>query len=324
MKPAPNVPGDTQAGIFDSTFRRIISARRERFLKKGSSLEEASGKKAADEREGATVIKPNRVLKDLYAREWFLRRAGTSEESRERRRLLNQFAQIQKSIRCEHESRELLVMVDYILGKAPAGALVECGCYQGGSSAKLSLVAAMTGRQLYVCDSFQGLPDVSEVDRRNGFSSAGYAATTDQVRTNIERHGSFGVCHLVEGFFDESLKALTGIPTAFVFSDADLVSSTRGVIRFLWPTLVEGGRLYTHDANLPDLVRAIYGRQVLGRANGRVCPTVVRRGIRLRFWGGLYWLLRESRPRVPWPCSTGRSTTRDDVKVRMKARDTVR
>jgi O-methyltransferase len=286
MKPAPNVPGDTQAGIFDSTFRRIISARRERFLKKGSSLEEASGKKAADEREGATVIKPNRVLKDLYAREWFLRRAGTSEESRERRRLLNQFAQIQKSIRCEHESRELLVMVDYILGKAPAGALVECGCYQGGSSAKLSLVAAMTGRQLYVCDSFQGLPEVSEVDRRNGFSFGGYAATADQVRTNIERHGDFGVCHLVEGFFDESLKALTSIPTAFVFSDADLVSSTRGVVRFLWPTLVEGGRLYTHDANLPDLVRAITDGKWWVEQMGEYAPPLFGAGYGCGFGAG--------------------------------------
>ncbi len=156
-------------------------------------------------------------------------------------------------------------MADYILKEAPPGALVECGCYQGGSSAKLSVVAAMTGRKLYVCDSFQGLPEVSETEaqfrtvdgRRNGFSAGQYGATIDQVRANIERHGNYDVCQLVKGFFNESLKGLSGVPTAFVFSDADLVSSTRDVVRFIWPNLAEGGRIYTHDANLPELVRGI-------------------------------------------------------------------
>jgi O-methyltransferase len=205
------------------------------------------------------------LIRDLYAREWFLRRARSSEERRQRRRLLNQFSGIQKAIRCEHDSRELLAMADYILTAAPAGALVECGCYQGGSSAKLSVIAAMTGRELYVCDSFEGLPGVSKVEaafrtvdgRDSGFSAGQYGATIDQVRANIERHGNYKVCHLVKGFFNESLTALTSVPTAFVFSDADLVSSTRDVIKFMWPNLAEGGRLYTHDANIPELVRGI-------------------------------------------------------------------
>jgi len=42
-----------------------------------------------------------------------------------------------------------------------------------------------------------------------------------------------------------------------VFSDADLISSTRDVIRHLWPRIVMGGRLYSHDMNLPSLVYGI-------------------------------------------------------------------
>jgi len=41
------------------------------------------------------MIQPAQVVKELYAREWFLRRAGTRAERRERRRLLSQFSQIQ-------------------------------------------------------------------------------------------------------------------------------------------------------------------------------------------------------------------------------------
>jgi len=234
------------------------------------------------------------IAKEIYAREWFLRRAGTGEERRQRRRLLNRFSRIQKAIPCEHDSRELLAMADYILKEAPAGALVECGCYKGGSSAKLSLVAAMTGRKLYVCDSFEGIPAVSETEakgrtvdgRLNGFSPGQYEATIPQVRLNIEHHGNYQVCQLVKGFFNESLKALTGVPTAFVFSDADLVSSTRDVIRFIWPTLAEGGRLYTHDANLPELVRGITDGKWWIEQMGEYAPPLFGAGYGCGFGAG--------------------------------------
>jgi O-methyltransferase len=37
--------------------------------------------------------------------------------------------------------------------------VVECGTYAGGSTANLSLVCALVGRELEVFDSFEGLPD---------------------------------------------------------------------------------------------------------------------------------------------------------------------
>jgi O-methyltransferase len=247
------------------------------------------------------------IAKDLYAREWFLRGASTSEARRQRRRLLNQFSRIQNSVLCEHESRELLAMADYILKGAPAGALVECGCYQGGSSAKLSLIAAMTGRTLYVCDSFQGLPEVSETEadfrtvdgRRNGFSAGLYGATIDQVRANIERHGNFEVCRLVKGFFNESLQALTGVPVAFVFSDADLVSSTRDVVRFIWPNLAVGGRLYTHDANLPGLVRGITDGKWWIEQMGEYAPPLFGAGYGCGFGAGSIGYFEKVGPTPP-------------------------
>jgi len=138
----------------------------------------------------------------------------------------------------------------------------------------------MTARKLYVCDSFQGLPEVTALEggwrtiagQQNGFSRGQYGVSLEQVSATIQRHGNLEVCHLLEGFFDKSLVALTGIPIAFVFSDADLVSSTRGVIQFLWPGLVEGGRLYTHDANLPDLVRGITDGKWWAEQMGEYAP----------------------------------------------------
>ena len=55
-------------------------------------------------------------------------------------------------------------MADYLLTRSVDGPMVECGCFHGGSSAKLSLVARILDKPLYVCDSFQGLPPVTGND----------------------------------------------------------------------------------------------------------------------------------------------------------------
>src|SRR5215203_1739797 len=45
--------------------------------------------------------------------------------------------------------------------RSTSGCVVECGCYAGGSTANLSLVCSLTGRQLEVFDSFEGLPSMT-------------------------------------------------------------------------------------------------------------------------------------------------------------------
>ena len=55
-------------------------------------------------------------------------------------------------------ARELLKIPTAIRGD-----VVECGVYKGASSASLSLVCALVGRKLWVCDSFSGLPDAERL-----------------------------------------------------------------------------------------------------------------------------------------------------------------
>ena len=45
------------------------------------------------------------------------------------------------------------------------GAVVECGCFGGGSTANLSLVCDIVDRELIVCDSFEGMPARAGVAR---------------------------------------------------------------------------------------------------------------------------------------------------------------
>jgi O-methyltransferase len=225
-------------------------------------------------------------LKSAHARRWFLKRSACDADRQLRTELLSRFHRVDTYICCEHDVREMLVLADYILG-APAGDLVECGCYLGGSSAKLSLVAAATGRKLYVCDSFEGLPASTAAEQQfetidgksNGFGAGQYAATLDVVRRNIENTGNIAVCEFVQGYFCNSLPHLAPrIEPAFVFSDADLISSTRDVLKWLWPRIVPGGRFWTHDANIPALCYGIMDNEWWMTELGQPAPLLFGAG----------------------------------------------
>jgi len=58
--------------------------------------------------------------------------------------------------------RAYLLMAMKLLELPPEtkGDIIECGCWQGGSTINLSIISAITGRKLRVCDSFEGLPDL--------------------------------------------------------------------------------------------------------------------------------------------------------------------
>jgi len=144
------------------------------------------------------------------------------------------------------------------------GDVIECGAWQGASSASLSLVCSKAGRRLLVCDSFQGLPD-DGMRRHTGphtkvygyYKEGMFSATLDQVRDNIRQYGSIDVCEFIPGFFAESLKALDR-PIAFAFLDVDLVGSMQDCLRHIWPLLVENGLIYSDDAGDMDVVRVFF------------------------------------------------------------------
>ncbi|MCH7525801.1 MAG: class I SAM-dependent methyltransferase [Planctomycetes bacterium] len=157
-------------------------------------------------------------------------------------------------------------MARFILDLEPEGPIVECGCFRGGSTAKLSLLAERTGRRLYVCDSFSGLPEAK--DPADGvlmslgegpsycLQPGAYAATLDEVRQNVRRFGCIEVCEFLPGLFHESLPDLRVNP-ACVFTDVDYVSSARDCLRYLWPRLVPGGCWFTHEAMFHNYVSGI-------------------------------------------------------------------
>lgn len=152
-----------------------------------------------------------------------------------------------------------LVMVTEILRipKDVRGVAVECGSYQGGSTANFSLVCAMVGRELHVFDSFAGLPEPSDADKLHKVPSLGeirtfregdWCGTLEIVKENVRRYGDLSVCHFHQGYFDQTLPHFRE-PVVFSFCDVDLRASLEPCVENLWPLLQDRRVLFTHEAN---------------------------------------------------------------------------
>ncbi len=185
-----------------------------------------------------------------------------------------------RMVRCRRRVRSLttlqqqLVLVWEILGIPPSleGDVVECGCYNGASTVSLSLACELTGRRLFVCDSFEGLPEPEKGEKhevhddvpehyiweKGEFSSSG---GLEGVRKNVERFGQIGVCRFVKGFYSDSLQGLETDSIVMVFEDADLASSVQDCIMHLWPKLQYGCKFFCHEPWSPQVIGLFYDKR---------------------------------------------------------------
>lgn len=162
------------------------------------------------------------------------------------------------------------------------GDVVECGAYKGASSASLSLVCALIGRKLWICDSFAGLPDAEAQTIRDyphlrlqgRYADGMYAGALAEVRDNVTRYGAIASCEFLPGLFAQSLSALPP-HVVFAFVDVDLTSSMQDCVRQVWPRLADEGVIYTDDSCDMEVVRvwfddAWWQREIGTRAPGYV------------------------------------------------------
>jgi O-methyltransferase len=185
---------------------------------------------------------------------------GSKYDESVRASIVERFRRIDREMNIKTTPTDGLFLAEALLSIDCAGAVVECGCFNGGSTAKLSVVAAMTHRQLFVFDSFEGLPEADsynsfdlharrsvEWTQRNHWQVGQYAAPLDAVKANIERYGELSVCTFIKGWFSDTLEP--GLPqqVAFAFTDVDLPSSAQQCLAGIWPRLEEGGIFFSHD-----------------------------------------------------------------------------
>lgn len=136
--------------------------------------------------------------------------------------------------------------------KSTSGVVVECGCWKGGSTANLSVICQLAGRNLIVYDSFDGLPDAEANDRyaKPEFRGA-FKGPLEEVRNNVERFGCPEVVEYRQGWFNESLPSHSE-NIALICADVDFQSSLHDVVVNLWPHLNPEGYFFTDEYMLLD------------------------------------------------------------------------
>ncbi len=188
--------------------------------------------------------------------------AGAKVDGAKRKELYGRLLQAHIRIESAHRLDEVLRVADAVLEFDGDGVVVEAGCFKGGRAAKLSVAAAARGRKLVLFDSFEGIPPNNEAHSKNitggvaKFDAGDYAGSLEEVRGNVERYGEIGVCEFHKGWFDNTMPGFDR-PVAVAYIDVDLVSSTRTCLKYLYPRLVPGGRIFSQDGHLPLVIELL-------------------------------------------------------------------
>ncbi|MFG3315392.1 TylF/MycF/NovP-related O-methyltransferase [Streptomyces albidoflavus] len=152
----------------------------------------------------------------------------------------------------------------YVVRHQIPGAVVECGVWRGGSmqaAARTLLSLDAADRDLYLFDTFEGMPPPTEEDLRRDGRSAGellaaqgkdrpiwavaslddVQAGFDQVPYPKER------LHYVHGLVEKTVPAEAPEQISVLRLDTDWYASTRHELEHLYPRLVSGGVLLIDD-----------------------------------------------------------------------------
>ncbi len=127
------------------------------------------------------------------------------------------------------------------------GAVVECGCWKGGSTTNLSLICDIVGRELIVYDTFAGLPTAPANDKYAWSEGEGhFRGDLEVVQDHVRRFGAIDRCTFRKGLFSDTLPHHTE-PIVFAFLDVDYASSLHDCVVNLWPHLTEQGYVFIDE-----------------------------------------------------------------------------
>jgi O-methyltransferase len=143
------------------------------------------------------------------------------------------------------------------------GAFVECGVWRGGSAAVLATFAARQGRDTYLFDSFEGLPEPRSIDgaraiKRVGGKNSGQLQSTGELVVDesvveallFERFRlAKNRIHIHKGWFQNTVPtAKANIQEiAILRLDGDWYDSTKVCLDELYDQVVPGGMIVVDD-----------------------------------------------------------------------------
>lgn len=157
--------------------------------------------------------------------------------------------------------------VCHVVAQNYPGAFVECGVAKGGSTMAMAytlLELGISDRDLYLYDTFEGMPEPEDADRGR-FGEAAVRSWRkrrdadgnstwinhgeDEVRTNLALTGyPEARLHFVKGKVEDTLPAAAPPGAiALLRLDTDWYASTKAELDHLYPKLVRGGIVIIDD-----------------------------------------------------------------------------
>ncbi|MGD0812826.1 MAG: TylF/MycF/NovP-related O-methyltransferase [Verrucomicrobiota bacterium] len=161
----------------------------------------------------------------------------------------------------------LLQAVRHIVKHTIPGALVECGVWRGGSMMLMAQTLKACGdetRQLYLYDTFEGMPPPTEIDKDFGdrpaaarleeeeqkktASDVWAIARLGEVKEHMESVGyPVEKIHYVAGKVEATIPSDVPAQIALLRLDTDWYESTAHELKHLYPLVVRGGVVIIDD-----------------------------------------------------------------------------
>lgn len=152
--------------------------------------------------------------------------------------LINKIKEEEEMCLLDNEAYQVFMAVERT--QKVRGAIAEVGVYKGGS-AKL-ICEAKGHRLLYLFDTFEGLPEVGEIDR--SFHKGQFNALVDDVKNYLKKYSNV---YIYKGLFNKTAGQIKDKSFSFVHLDVDLYDSTLNCLEFFYFRMNKGGIILSHD-----------------------------------------------------------------------------
>jgi len=180
--------------------------------------------------------------------------------------------------------------VEDVIVKGVPGDLIETGVWRGGSTIFMRAILkayGITDRQVWVADSFQGLPPPDEskypADKGDLYHTMDeLRVSKEQVAANFEKYGLLDdQVKFLKGWFSETLPTAPIEKIAVARLDGDMYESTMDALKALYPKLSVGGYMIIDDYGaVPGCKKAVEDY----RAEHNITDE-----IHVIDWTGVYW-----------------------------------
>ena len=146
-------------------------------------------------------------------------------------------------------------LAGHVAAEKIPGDLVECGVWNGGSSAimgkALMECGGLKGRRLWLFDSFEGVPKPGEKDgwfERTFYFKGWNKGDIQHVREAFARlNVPMDNVRIVPGWFNQTLKSSAVERIALLHIDADWYDSVRDILEAFYERVVPGGFVVLDD-----------------------------------------------------------------------------